>query len=94
MSPTELETARLAIEEARLEVERQRLAVEQQRIRVEAYTPGLEGIIKFAEICIRSLLILNGGSALALLSFPAARQAVTPQLPSRLRCSHLAPGRR
>lgn len=76
------EELKISIERDRLEVEKRRLALEEarlkyepQRLSFEAETKfgvvSFESTIKFADIAIRSLLVLNGGAALAILSFAA-----------------------
>ena len=68
----DVEIARLELERERLALERDRTNLEIQRLQVEALRPGIDAVIRFAEIGIRSLLILNGGAALALLSFASS----------------------
>ena len=62
MTDTELERARLALDQ-------ERIKLDHYRVEMERYRPGFEATIRFADIAIRSLLILNGGAALALLTF-------------------------
>jgi hypothetical protein len=71
-TPTDIEIARLQLEQERLALERERSALERARLQVEMIRPGIDAVIRFAEIGIRSLLILNGGAALALLSFASS----------------------
>ena len=49
--------------------EERRLRLEEQRRQFETWQTPFEAMIRFADITIRSLLLLDGGSALALLSF-------------------------
>ena len=67
-----METAddvRLRIEAAKLEVENERLKLEHARILNEGERPYREAVMRFAEMTVRSLLILNGAAALALIAF-------------------------
>jgi hypothetical protein len=50
-------------------LELQKLELERVKVHRDSQKSGRDGVIKFAEIGIRSLLILNGGAALALLAF-------------------------
>lgn len=61
-----------AIEQYRLAVESYKLELDRYKAENDASKPAVEGIFKFAELTLRSLLILNGGSALGLLTFAAS----------------------
>ncbi|MFM9850603.1 MAG: hypothetical protein ACKVP3_26175 [Hyphomicrobiaceae bacterium] len=69
----EVERMRLAVEERRVNVEQDRLRYEPTRLQYEAESRlsvvSYEAVMKFSDITIRSLLILNGGAALAVLTF-------------------------
>jgi hypothetical protein len=66
------DVARLQIEAYRAEIERAKTDLLRYSATLERHRPGFEAVIRFADITIRSLLLLNGGSALALLSFAGA----------------------
>jgi len=67
------EHERINIEKDRLYIEIQKFHLEKEKIREEHRRKSFDAVIKFAEITIRSLLILNGGSALAVLTFASSR---------------------
>lgn len=74
------ERMRAKIEEQRLEVEKQRLTNEHYRlsldrgkIELDARSKTFDAIIRFADITLRSLLILNGGAALGFITFSAGK---------------------
>ncbi|MGQ0457731.1 MAG: hypothetical protein ACT4OU_11785 [Hyphomicrobium sp.] len=46
-----------------------RLALERDRLEVERLRPEIEARNTFADRCIQSLLLLNGGAAVALLAY-------------------------
>ena len=76
MTPQEIELEKLKLERDRLELERHRANFELYAAQVsahgndvEAQRANMEAVIKFAEIAIRSLLLLNGAAAIAILSF-------------------------
>lgn len=78
--PVSLDERRLAIEERRLDLEERKVSIEQARLEYrpkelnyeahsKTHIASWESVIKFAEMTIRSLLILNGGAAIAVLTF-------------------------
>lgn len=67
----ELEDKKLTLDRYRSRLERSKLKLEFYKVREDARKPSAEAITKFADATIRSLLILNGGAALALLTFAA-----------------------
>lgn len=74
-SRAEVERVKAETDQKRLEVERYRIEVEkwkaQYDINTQTYRATFEAVIKFADLAVRSLLILNGGAAIAILSFAA-----------------------
>jgi hypothetical protein len=71
-----LEQKRLKLDQEKLKFERHRLTLDDYKTtldrfkaEVDAQKPYVEGVMRFAELAVRSLLILNGGAALALLAF-------------------------
>lgn len=60
---------RLELDKRRLHLERYRARLEQHRVHHDIRKPYVESGIRFADVTVRSLLILNGGAALALLAF-------------------------
>ena len=68
-----VEERKLAVEDARLALEREKLATERSKIATDAIRTSFEATIRFADMTLRSLLILNGGAALAVLTFAANR---------------------
>ncbi len=73
MTAVDPNIVRVQVEAYRAEIERHRADVERWRAenqrQLDGWRPAFEAVIRFADITIRSLLLLNGGSALALLSF-------------------------
>lgn len=69
----EHERERLDLEREKLAIDRARLEYEPKRLKYEATAKlaqvSAEATIKYSEMAIRSLLILNGGAALAVLTF-------------------------
>jgi hypothetical protein len=76
----ELERYRAETDRLRATLDQERLALERHRADMDRYRAQLdaegsqrrsmsEAIVRFAEMAVRSLLILNGASALALLVF-------------------------
>jgi hypothetical protein len=65
----QVEQAKAQNDDTRLALDKSRLGLEHYRAEVEARKPLVEGLLRFAELTVRSLLILNGGSAMALLAF-------------------------
>jgi len=65
----DLDRARLKLDEYRATLEYSRIELERYRASNEAKKPSVDGLFKFAEMTVRSLLVLNGGSALAVLTF-------------------------
>lgn len=77
------EDEKIAIERFRAETDRQRAATDQQRLALESERvnfdryrgthevnrPYAEAVMRFADLTVRSLLLLNGGAALAVLTF-------------------------
>ncbi len=59
----------------RLELDRAKLETEKAKLQSEAARPSFDAVIRFAELAIRSLLLLSGGAAVALLSFAGNRGA-------------------
>lgn len=70
--PSEFDKQKLLIEQRKLELERDRLKNEEKRTEIERQRPFNEGLFKFADLSVRSLLILNGGAAIGLLTFAAS----------------------
>jgi len=64
----DIDRARLALEHHRSELDRYRAELDRFRIDMEARRPVYDGAIRFAEMTIRSLLILNGGATLGLFT--------------------------
>ena len=54
-------------------LEMYRADLDRYKAQVEAQKPNREAVIKFAELAIRSLLLLTGGAAVALLAFAGHR---------------------
>lgn len=52
-----------------LELDLQKLGIEHVKVNRDSQKSSRDAVIKFAEVGIRSLLILNGGAALSLLAF-------------------------
>ncbi len=68
----ETDRQRMRIDDARLQLEQQRFELERYRAKLanlELQRPLLEGVMRFADLTVRSLLILNGGAAIGLLTF-------------------------
>lgn len=63
------ESARLELDRARLKLDDYKANLDHFRATIEANKPMIEGLFRFAEMAVRSLLVLNGGSALAVLTF-------------------------
>ena len=59
----------------RLYTERFNAVTARQQSQVDAWKSGFDATIRFAELAIRSLLLLCGGAAVALLSFAGSRGA-------------------
>jgi hypothetical protein len=71
-----LERTRLDLDRYRAETERYRAELDRYRAEVEGrYRPLFEATIRFAEMYVRSLLVLNGGAALGLLTFVSSAAA-------------------
>jgi hypothetical protein len=87
----EIEYAKLKNEEKKLALDAERLAVERERILVDVNKPLVDGMFKFAELTVRSLLILNGGAAIGLLTF-AGKAFETKPIPQPLACALFAFG--
>jgi hypothetical protein len=79
-----LDERRLKIETERLHIERYRVyELEQYRAKQDARRPALDLQAKLAEATVRTLVLLNGGAAVALLAFgreTATLKAVAPSL--------------
>jgi len=73
-----LEEEKLKLDQERLrfdvQVQNQRLVYEFHKLLYDANRPHTEAAFKFADAAIRSLLILNGGAALAVISFAVHAQ--------------------
>jgi hypothetical protein len=69
----ETDRLRATLDQERLELEKHRADLDRYRAKLDTETnqrrPMFEAVIRFAEMSVRSLLILNGGAALALLTF-------------------------
>ena len=57
------------LEKKRRHHEWERLKLEHYRVTHEAKRPYVEAVFRFSDLAVRSLLILNGGAALAILGF-------------------------
>jgi hypothetical protein len=77
--PADAESARLELDRYRAETDRLRATLDQERLALERYRaqldlerdqrrPMFEAVIRFAEMTVRSLLILNIASVLGLLA--------------------------
>lgn len=64
---TEAHQARL--EQARLQLEQKQLEFEGERLRIYDVAPFAETAVGFAHLAVKSLLLLNGGAAVALIAF-------------------------
>ena len=69
----ETDRLRATLDQERLELEKHRADLDRYRAKFDTESnqrrPMFEAVIRFAEMSVRSLLILNGGAALALLTF-------------------------
>ena len=80
MTAIELDLAKLELERQRIEIDRRKAEIDEQRLNLdrqrfesldnwkaarEADRPLIDGGFRFADLAIRSLLILNGGAAQA-----------------------------
>jgi hypothetical protein len=61
----------------RLYTDRYNAVTERHKADVEIWRGSFEAIISFAELAIKSLLLLCGGAAVALLSFAGSRSSTT-----------------
>lgn len=82
-----IEEQKIQIDYRRIDIELQRLNIEERKIANEEYRSqldrskiindvnikGMEAVVRFAEITLRSLLILNGGAALGFITFATAK---------------------
>ena len=77
----ETDRLRATLDEERLALERHRADLDRYRAQLEFQNsqrrPMFEAVIRFAEMTVRSLLILNGVAALALLTFAGIGLAAT-----------------
>lgn len=64
----ELEKQKIAIEKEKLNIESQRLEFEKYKLEYESFKDGFNSCIQFANTALKSLLILNGGACLAILT--------------------------
>lgn len=67
----EIDRRRLAVEDQKVSVDMRRADIEARRLAYEPKRVSSESTIKFADLTVRSLLLLNGGAALAVLTFAA-----------------------
>lgn len=83
-----LDRARLALDETRVELDKARVHYDMEKLKLEHYKIGVEAErgtfeagIRFADMALRALLIINGGAAVALLTFAgnAGRLGVAAQ---------------
>lgn len=68
-------------------LDRHRYDLERFKVEADAAKPALEGVIKFAELAIRSLLLLTGGAALAVLTFAGDRWPSNPDAVAAYACA-------
>lgn len=61
----------------RLYTDRYNAITERHKATVEGWKNGFDAVIDFAELAIKSLLLLCGGAAVALLSFAGSRGATS-----------------
>ena len=75
----ETDRLRATLDQERLELERHRADLDRYRAKLEVENnqrrPMFEAVIRFAEMSVRSLLVLNGGAALGLLIFATSAAA-------------------
>lgn len=66
-----------------MDLERERAELERTRVELERHRPVYDAGIRFAEMAIRSLLILNGGATLALFAIAgnADKVGLKPKVP-------------
>lgn len=83
MTAENTDSARSEIEQAKLELDRykaqldhhnamldrHKAELDRYKAELDRFRPGFEAVIRFAELGVKSLLALNGGAALALLTF-------------------------
>lgn len=61
----------------RLYTDRYNAITERHKTAVDSWKSGFDAVISFAELAIKSLLLLCGGAAVALLSFAGSRGATS-----------------
>ena len=67
----ETERARVDLDRERVELDRRRVELEHYKAVNDAGKPAVEALFRFADLTVRSLLVMNGGAALGLLTFAA-----------------------
>lgn len=79
-SSDELETQRINLERYKVDLDRYKAELDAQKIRVDQWTTGFNGLITLSSLGIKSLILVNGGAVLALLTFIGNRvRAETPE---------------